>query len=150
MKKYYKLSSVGYNFNKKEATIYVSLDMKTLKSVATISDWDCTKDMLGDEVEERLAEIGWYPEEDRFEEETITINKNSLYVMLTAATYAGYVEGKGKGFLDDYGSGAFAHLDDYIEYGQNYLLLKDKHGFFDTKRMRADTLDWIHAYAKKF
>ena len=154
MKKYYKLSSVGYNFKKREATIYVSVDGKTLKSVMTVSDWDCTKDMLGDEVEERLAEIGWYLEEDKpikeKQEETITINKNNLYVMLTAATYAGYIEGKGKGFLDDFGADAFDHLDDYIEYGQNYLLVKDKRGFFDTERMRADAVVWANTYAKKF
>ena len=150
MKKYYKLNSVDYNEERREATIYISVDRKTLKSVMTISDWDCVKDMPKNEVEERLAEIGWYPEKDRLEEEVVTINKNNLYVMLTAATYAGYIEGKGKGFLDDFGSDAFDHLDDYIEYGQNYLLLKDKRGFFDTERMRADAVAWANTYAKKF
>lgn len=154
MKKYYKLSSVGYNEEKQEATIYVSVDGKTLMSVMTISEWDCTKDMFGDEVEERLAEIGWYPKEDEpdkeKQEETITINKNSLYVMLTAATYAGHIEGKGKGFLDDFGADAFDHLDDYIEYGQNYQIPKDEEGFFDTESMRADAAAWANTYAKKF
>lgn len=57
--RYYKLSSVGYNEDKREITIYVSEDGKTLKSVMTISDWDCETDISGDEVEERLLEIGW-------------------------------------------------------------------------------------------
>lgn len=57
--RYYKLSSVGYNEEKREITIYVSEDGKTLKSVMTISDWDCETDISSDEVEERLLEIGW-------------------------------------------------------------------------------------------
>lgn len=154
LKKYYKLSSVGYNEEKQEATIYVSVDGKTLMSVMTISEWDCTKDMFGDEVEERLAEIGWYPEEDtpseEKQEETITVNKNKLYVMLTAAVYSGYMEAKGKGFFEDFGADAFVHLDDYIDYGGNYPISKDKNGFFDTELMRDDALEWAKEYAKKF
>lgn len=93
---------------------------------------------------ERLEELGEFDNDGRItpDQELIsdidasierlqTIDK-TIMVALLAAIYAGNIEERGNGFINDFGADSLAHREEYLKIAENYELPYNDDGLIAT------------------
>ena len=62
----------------------------------------------------------------------------TILVSLCAAVYAGYIEAKEKGFVNDFGADSLSHLQEYLSFAEQYDLPYDGDNDIDIECIRED------------